>query len=43
MIDAILERVPKKLHDFFDKNTLQLIDLEHLLVARAIHFERKML
>jgi hypothetical protein len=30
-----LERIPKKLDDFFDKNTIQVIDLEHVLTETS--------
>ena len=36
-----LEHVPAKLHDFADKNMLQLIDLARFLFAQVIPPERK--
>jgi hypothetical protein len=44
MIDSrTLEHVPEKLIDFSDENMLQLFDFEHLLLARVIQPEPKML
>jgi hypothetical protein len=44
MIDSrTLEHVPEKLIDFSDENILQLFDFEHLLLARVIQPEPKML
>jgi hypothetical protein len=37
------EHVPEKLIDFSERNMLPLFDLEHLLLARVIQPERKML
>ena len=36
-----LERIPQKLTDFCDENSLQLLDLARFLIARTIPFERK--
>jgi hypothetical protein len=38
-----LEHVAEKLIDFSDQNMLHLFDFEHLLLARVIQPERKML
>jgi hypothetical protein len=38
-----IKHVPEKLIDFSDQNMLQIFDFEHLLLARAIQPERKML
>jgi hypothetical protein len=38
-----LEPVPEKLPDFSAKNMLQLVNFEHLLLARVIQPERKRL
>ncbi len=36
-----LDRIPQKLTDFCDENSLQLIDLARFLIARPIPAERK--
>jgi hypothetical protein len=36
-----LERIPQKLTDFCDQNSLELFDVARFLIARTIPFERK--
>ncbi len=38
---SLLEHVPAKLHDFADKNMLQLINLARFLVAQVKHLSGK--
>jgi len=39
--NSFLERIPQKLTDFCDKNSLQLLNLARFLIAQTIPFERK--